>query len=211
MESLLAIGGILGALLAGVISPGPSFVFVAQTAVAVSRRNGVAAALGMGLGAASFAALVLFGLHAVLASVPWLYAALKIAGGAYLVYLALRIWRGAADPLVLADDAQGQQCSWRRSFMLGLGTMLSNPKAVVQYGSIFAALLPREVPAGLMLSLVPLVFVLEAGWYLIVALLLSSASPRSAYLKFKARTDRVAGGVMGLLGLKLIFSSRDAI
>lgn len=210
MDAILSIGVILGALLVGVISPGPSFVFVAQTAVAESRRNGVAAGLGMGAGAAFFAALVLFGLHAVLVSVPWLYLLLKAAGGVYLLYLAVRIWRGAAEPLVLADAAAHRPRSWLRSFMMGIGTMVSNPKAMVQYGSIFAALLPHDIPLAFSLALVPLVFVLEAGWYCAVATVLSSRSPRGIYLKMKTAIDRAAAGVMGMLGVKLVSSAGDA-
>src|SRR4051812_24434035 len=69
-EALLAIAGILGALAVGVVSPGPSFVLVARTAVALSRRDGLAASIGMGLGGVIFAALALAGLIAVLAQVP---------------------------------------------------------------------------------------------------------------------------------------------
>jgi threonine/homoserine/homoserine lactone efflux protein len=212
VDAILSIGTILGALMVGVVSPGPSFVFVAQTSVADSRRNGVAAALGMGAGAALFAALVLFGLHAVLASSPWLYFVLKLAGGLYLLYLAIRIWKGAAEPLALTDTATAfPPRSWLKSFMMGFGTMVSNPKAVVQYGSIFAALLPHDIPLALALTLVPLVYLLESGWYCVVALVLSSTSPRKVYLKLKAPIDRIAAGVMGLLGLKLVYSAQESV
>jgi len=43
----------------------------------------------------------------------------------------------------------------------------------------------------------------------IVALALSSASPRAAYLRFKALVDRTAGTVLGILGLKLVASARE--
>ncbi|HRE16330.1 MAG TPA: LysE family transporter, partial [Rhodocyclaceae bacterium] len=69
------------------------FVMVARTALAVSRLSGLGAALGMGLGAAVFATLALFGLHTLLNTVPALYWGLKLAGGAYLLYLGWRIFR----------------------------------------------------------------------------------------------------------------------
>lgn len=59
METLIALFGILGALLIGAINPGPSFVLVARTAIAVSRRDGLATALGMGIGALIFGSLTL--------------------------------------------------------------------------------------------------------------------------------------------------------
>lgn len=207
MEFIFSIGSILGVLLIGVVSPGPSFLLVAQTSISTSRRNGVAAAIGMGMGAVSFASLVLVGLHAVLNNVPTLYTVLRVCGSAYLMYLAVRIWKGATAPLSLTTVTNHPQ-SWQKAFLLALGTMLSNPKAMVQYGTIFAALLPHDVSAAQSAILAASIFLLEAGWYVIVALVLSSTTPRNAYLKSKTVIDRTAGIVMGLLGVKLLASLR---
>ena len=98
MEMLIALGAIFGAILIGAISPGPSFVLVARTAIAVSRSAGMATALGMGLGGLMFAGAALLGLHVVLTAVPWAYLGLKVGGGAYLIFLAIRLWRGLASP-----------------------------------------------------------------------------------------------------------------
>ena len=202
MEPIVTLVGLLGVLLVGAASPGPSFVLVARTAVARSRRDGLAAALSMGAGAAIFTALVLLGLTAVLARVPLLYAGLKLLGGLWLLLLAWRMWRGAAGPLALAGDG----AAWRdaaAAFRAGLATQLTNPKTAVYYGSVFAALLPRHPPGWLVLALPPLVLVVEAGWYARVALVFSAGRPRAAYLRAKRWVDRAAGAVMGLLGSRL--------
>src|SRR3954470_5278786 len=136
MESLLAFLSIGAALSVGAMSPGPSFVMVARTSLAGTRADGVAAALGMGVGGVIFATAALLGLQAVLAAVPMLYAALKVGGGAYLMFLAYRIWCGARDPLQLDTVT-----SVRRPFTLGLLTQLTNPKTAVVYASVFASLL----------------------------------------------------------------------
>ena len=113
MDPILAVLAILGALFIGVISPGPSFVLVARTAIAVSRSDGLAAAVGMGLGGVTFGVLALAGLTAVLATVEWLYAGLRILGGLYLMYLAILIWRGAREPIVVSQAAGGVSNTWR--------------------------------------------------------------------------------------------------
>lgn len=208
MEVIVSISSVLGALLIGAISPGPSFVLVARTSMAASRVDGVFAAIGMGIGGVIFSAVVLLGLQAALASVPWLYLMLKLVGGLYLVYLAVRIWRGAKEPIVIPGTEEGIRRSVKEPFLLGLVTQLSNPKTAVVYGSIFAALLPHNLPPSATLTLPFLVFLVEAGWYSMVALALSSESSRAAYLQSKIHVDRVAGGVMGLLGLKLIAAAR---
>jgi threonine/homoserine/homoserine lactone efflux protein len=70
MDLFLTVPAITGAVLLGAMSPGPSFILIANTAVAVSRRDGLAPSLGMGLGGALFAAAALFGLHVILTSAP---------------------------------------------------------------------------------------------------------------------------------------------
>lgn len=69
--------GILGALLVGAVSPGPSFVLVSRIAATASRRDGLWAAMGMGLGGAMFATLALLGLATVLLRIEWLYLVLR--------------------------------------------------------------------------------------------------------------------------------------
>ncbi|MCY1212996.1 Threonine efflux protein [compost metagenome] len=205
----LSLLGIAGAMAVGAMSPGPSFVMVARTAVA-SRSDGLAAALGMGAGGLAFSIAALAGLQAAFLAVPGLYLAIKAFGGAYLIYLGFRIWRGARQPLAITPDTDASPRSQGRSgrtFLLGLATQISNPKTAVVYASIFAAFLPREVPLVLALAVPAVIFCIETGWYAIVALALSSAAPRAAYLRYKTWIDRAAGGVMGLLGLRLVWSA----
>ncbi len=198
----------MGVLLIGAISPGPSFVLVARTSIAVSRADGLYMAIGMGVGGVIFSVLVLAGLRAVLDSVPWLYIALKVFGGIYLLYLAIQIWRGAKEPVVMSSFEKDSPDTAMKSFMLALITQVSNPKAVVIYGSIFAALLPQDMPLFAILALPVLVFLVEAGWYTIVAVTLSSKSSANLYLKAKAPIDQTASIVMGALGLKLLFDAK---
>lgn len=203
MSATAALFGILGALLIGAISPGPSFVIVSRIALTASRLDGLSAALGMGLGGALYATLAIVGLSALLLQVEWLYLALKLAGGAYLVYLGVRIWRDAPKPLIVSDQ-EVERSSRRRSFRLAFITQVSNPKTAVVYASIFAALLPSAPPTWLLISLPPLVLVVETVWYAIVALIFSARRPRALYLGFKTWIDRGAGLVLGALGARLI-------
>ena len=204
MSTSLALLGILGALLVGAVSPGPSFVLVSRISLKSSRRDGLAAALGMGVGGAIFATLALLGLVTLLLQVAWLYLVLRVLGGLYLVYLGIRIWRGATEPLDVPDAGAPRPSTTLRSFALGLVTQLSNPKTAIVYASIFAALLPAPAPAWLYLALPPLVLALECLWYAVVAVAFSAQRPRSAYLRSKAWLDRTAGIVIGLLGARLV-------
>jgi threonine/homoserine/homoserine lactone efflux protein len=54
------------------------------------------------------------------------------------------------------------------------------------------------------LSVAAMIFSIEAGWYVFVALALSAKGPRGVYLRYKPWIDRAAGSVMVALGLKLV-------
>jgi threonine efflux protein len=209
MDPSIALLSILGTLAIGAMSPGPSFVVVVRASAGFSRRDGLAAALGMGCGGLVFAGLALAGLQALLMQVAWLYLVLKVAGGAYLMYLGYRIWRGARTPLAVASsgDAQPAAGGWRKSFAIAFATQISNPKTAIWYASVFAAFLPSAIPTWMFWTLPPLIFALEAGWYTIVALAFSAQRPRAIYLGAKLWIDRVAGGVVGVLGGRLILEA----
>jgi threonine/homoserine/homoserine lactone efflux protein len=208
MDLLIAVLTVLGAVVIGAISPGPSFVLVARTAIAVSRRDGIAAAVGMGFGAFVFAGAALLGLNVVLTTVPWVYLGIKIAGAAYLFYLALHLWKGAGEPLATATIADDRTSGVLRSLAFGLATQLSNPKTAIWYASIFTAVLSVTEPQGFAAFVLPMIFAVETGWYVAVAITFSAPAPRRSYLRLKLWIDRIAGGVMALLGLKLIWETR---
>jgi len=208
MEHVPALLGIDAALAIGAASPGPSFVVVARTAVSSSRVDAVCAALGMGVGALFFAVASLLGLHGVFLALPSLYGVLKLIGGFYLVYLGVRIWLGVNKPLLdQAAEPGSARKSAARFLWLGLSTQLSNPKTAIVYSSVFAAFLPASTPLAFKLVVAATVFSIEVAWYAVVAVALSAHHPRIAYLHYKAWIDRVAGGVMVALGIKLVHAA----
>jgi threonine/homoserine/homoserine lactone efflux protein len=205
LQILLVISGIMGAILMGAIIPGPSFLHVARTSITSSRRIGLAAALGMGAGGVTFAALALVGLQVVIQQVPTLYIVLKGIGGLYLAYIGWCIWRSASQPL--AGDGAGVhqgKAGFLRAFALSYFIQASNPKAAIVYAGVFAALMPAHMPLTGVLLIPLAVFTVETLWYLAVVLVFSSTRPRAAYLRAKAAIDRLAGGLMALLGIRLI-------
>lgn len=199
--------GIAVAIAIGAMSPGPSFVLVSRISIANTRLHGLAAAIGMGLGGALFAVLALAGLIALLERVEWLYLVLKVAGGIYLLYLGVMIWRGAREPIPVGSADGRGLLSAPRALLLGFVTQVSNPKTAVVYASIFAALMPQDPPLLVVLALPPVIFLIEAGWYAVVAIAFSASRSQQAYLGAKLWVDRMAGAVIGALGLRLIGES----
>ncbi|MDO6708169.1 LysE family translocator [Photobacterium sp. 1_MG-2023] len=197
---------ILALLTLGAMTPGPSFLLVAQCAMSQSRVHAIAVALGMGCGALVFALLAAFGLVTLLTVVPQLYLTFKILGGAYLCVLAYRIWKISDQPASQAAPLHTQKHagSW---LMYGFTTQLCNPKTALVFSSVFAALLPAEVPSGTPYLISAGVFLSNFGWYACVAILLSTEKAQSVYLSFKKAFCRTAGGLLGIFGLKMMASA----
>jgi threonine/homoserine/homoserine lactone efflux protein len=207
MTPIVALFSILAAQALGAISPGPSFLFVTRTSVALSRKDGLAAAAGMGLGAAIVTALALVGVRAVIAQVEWLYAGFKLLGGAYLLYLGFQLWRGSMLKTADKNGGPAPKRGLKKSFLMALATQLSNPKTLIVISGIYAALLPAHVPLWMYLAIPPIDFLMEGGWYAFVAVAMSSNRPRALYLGAQKWIDRAAGTLLGALGLRLIYES----
>ena len=202
--TLLSIGMIQ---LLAVISPGPSFLITARTAVAHSRLDGIKVALGLGAGTVIWSSAALLGLNAVFHAVPMLFMVMKIAGALFLLYIAWMIFRHAAEPLKLdvPADAVGNP------FVKGFLTQIANPKVAVFFGSIFIAVLPANVPLWMTLALIAIVSFNEVWWYSAVSLFFGSGPVRNFYLKAKVWIDRVTGLFLGALGLRLLWAAKDAL
>ena len=208
MDYVLILIGLAAVHLLAVASPGPSTVLVIQTAAIAGRRGGLLAALAMMVGALLWAAAALYGLQALFAQFEWLYVAFRIGGALYLLYLAVMLWRHAGDPLPdFAVGRTSRMTGWQ-GFMRALLLQLSNPKIMVFFGSIFLSVLPQNLPGWMDGTVLALVAVNELAWFSLLALVFSGGPARAFYRRAKIWIDRVMGGVLGVLGLRLIFASR---
>src|SRR5437762_5575960 len=207
MDYVIALLGLAVVHLLAVASPGPSTVLVIQTAAVSGRRAGLLAAFAMMLGALAWAAAALYGLQALFARFDWLYLAFRIGGAGYLLYLAFMLWRHAGAPLPDTPAARIARASSWQGFLRALLLQVSNPKLMVFFGSIFLSLLPAQSPGWVDGAALAIVAVNEFTWFALLALLLSGESARAFYRRVKLWLDRLMGGVLGLLGLKLAFDS----
>src|ERR1700759_3401675 len=112
-DYVLILAGLAVVHLLAVASPGPSTVLVIQTAAVAGRRGGLLAAFAMMVGALIWAVAALFGLQALFARFDWLYAAFRIAGALYLLYLAVMPWLHAGDPLPAVLPASARTTGWQ--------------------------------------------------------------------------------------------------
>lgn len=183
-------------------SPGPAVLMAARTSVAEGFRTGLWLAVGLGLGAAFWAAAALFGLALLFKLAPALLWGMKIAGGLFLIWTAWKMWRHAPEPMV--EAAAGDMPRGPLSALwLGVTTQLANPKCAVFFGAVFVGLLPEGTSHGWEVILLAMILVNEFFCCAVVARLFSLEKTRRAYASMKTGIDRGFGGILALLGVKI--------
>ncbi|MBT9244247.1 LysE family translocator [Gemmobacter fulvus] len=184
------------------ISPGPAVLMAARTGVTEGLRTGAFLAAGIGLGGVIWAAAALFGLNLVFEAAPALLWALKLLGGAYLIWMAWGMWRDATTPLDL-DQASRLPRSPASAFRLGVLTQLANPKPAVLFSAIFIGTVPQGTAPLVYVALLVVVFLNETVWNILVARIFSFERTRAGYISLKTVIDRSFGGLLALLGVKI--------
>mgnify|MGYP001796317254 CR=1 FL=1 len=190
---------------AAAASPGPSFVLIARTSVARSRTAAIQMSVGLWLGAVCWATAARFGLSILFDVAPWTYSVLKVAGAAFLIYIAWQLWRHASTPLTF--EAPGvKPHSALADIRQGFLVQIANPKVSVFFGSVFVTLVPPDAPLGLLIGLLAIIFTVETLWYILVSTVFAVPHIRSRYARAKTWIDRATGGFLGLLGVRLSLS-----
>ena len=164
-------------------------------------RTGIFLALGIGLGALFWAVSALFGLAILFQVAPALLWGFKVAGGLYLLWMAVGMWRHAAAPV--SSSASGVARIPVAALRLGLVTQLSNPKPAVFFGAVFVGTVPPHATPLAMGLLLIAIFLNEVGCNIAVARLFSRTRVRTGYARLKAPIDRTFGSVLALLGMKI--------
>ncbi|MFQ6394318.1 LysE family translocator [Nocardia sp. KC 131] len=121
-----------------VLTPGPNMMYLVSRTVSQGRRAGLVSLSGVAVGFLAYLVAATVGITAIFAMVPGLYLAMKLAGAAYLAYLAWKTLRGGISVFETSDLPAD---STRRLFTMGLVTNLLNPKIAI----IYMALIPQFV------------------------------------------------------------------
>jgi len=163
-----------------VISPGPNFFATAYTATAQNCRMGLFVALGISVGTFVWATGSLMGLGILFQHAAWLYQAVKIIGGLFLVYTGIRMVLTARQSIA-RPKAAPQALTAGKAFWRGLIVDLSNPKAAIFFTSLFAVAVPPTAPGWFQVMIVSLVVAMAGGWYMLVAAIVN-AGPIARFL-----------------------------
>jgi amino acid exporter len=195
-------------------SPGPNLLVVIHASLARGRRAGLITGLGVACGDAIYSALGLFGMAALIAQGGLLFAAIKVAGGVYLVWYAIGLLRGHA-PLqlepgeaALASDASGFSASGfslSACFRRGLITDLANPQTVLFFASIFSITLTADTPLWAKALAWAGIVAASLTWRVFLSHAFSVAAVRRGYARAQGVMERLVGAGLALFGARLIY------
>lgn len=134
MITISAVLGVAAIELGMVLIPGPNMIYLVSRTVTQGRRAGLISLAGVACGFLVYLIAATAGVATIFALVPALYTALKLAGAAYLLWLAFQTMRPggktAFAPQPLPADRPG------KLFTVGLLTNLLNPKIAIMYVSL---------------------------------------------------------------------------
>ncbi|PKA43130.1 LysE family translocator [Rhizobium sullae] len=119
--------------------PGPTILLVVSYALGHGRKTALATVSGVALGDFTAMTASLFGLGAVLAASAMLFTVLKWVGGAYLIWLGIKLWRA---PLITEPVADNDNLPEKKSLKIFLHAYIVtalNPKSIV----FFVAFVPQ--------------------------------------------------------------------
>ncbi len=191
---------LLGWALAGA-SPGPATLAISGTAMNQGRTAGLLLALGIVFGSASWGIAAGLGMSAVMMANPWVFELIRYAGAAYLGFLALKSLRRA-----WLGTKPGAPTRMGRGGLVWKGALLhlTNPKAILAWGSIYSIALPAGAQGAAIWQLFAILIATSAIVFLGYGILFSTPAISAAYRRLHRVFDAAFGLFFGVVAAKIL-------
>jgi len=202
MRRMQSLGLFAGLAVVVTLTPGPATALVVRSTLRGGRRAAFLTTLGNSTGVLFWGAASAAGIAALVAASELAFVALKIGGAVVIVVLGIQSWR--ATPAAAAERR-----STGRAFGDGVLTSLANPKLAVFFVALFPQFLSSgHSTLGAGLAMASFIVVLDLVWYSTLAVLVTRARRAIAQDRWSRRLERLSGGIMIGLGVRLALESR---
>lgn len=186
------------------ISPGPDMIIVMRNTILDGKRAGLATSLGVLAGNLVHIAYCAVGIGWLISQSILAFSILKYAGAAYLIYLGIMSLRGAGRGVSLeAGDSGGMARARRAHVVQGFLNNILNPKGTLFYLGLFTVVITPQTSAGGVLLLVATTVSISALFWVFFVATLDAPLVRRVIEKGQGLVNRVFGGVLILLGLRV--------
>lgn len=196
---------IVSSAFAAIASPGPATLAIAGASMSRGRYFGLSLAAGVLTGSLFWSMAAAFGLAAILHANVWIFVLLKYSGALYLLFLAFKSLRSAfsCSQLTLPES---HAVTLRGSYFKGLLIHLTNPKAILFFGSLYSIGVPATAQPMELLSVIFVVGLVSMFIFLGYAVLFSNGTARHIYLKSKVIFEGLFALFFGVASFKLLTS-----
>jgi threonine/homoserine/homoserine lactone efflux protein len=191
-------------------SPGPDLVLVSQQTLSNGKKAGLLCSIGIALGLSIHILYSAFGLSAIIANSSSALWAIKLLGGSYLIFLGIKGLRArSTQPAVTSQATVAQRSAINQrsaTKTIGLGFLCNalNPKAPIYFVSLFTIVISADTSATHLAIYGIWMMAIQLAWFSLVTVLLSTPKVVRKLQRGGYIIDRIAGGAMLLLGLKVL-------
>ncbi|WP_372966334.1 LysE family translocator [Marinobacter sp.] len=194
------------ALVAIYLTPGPDMLLILSTSLNNGARQAVAVSIGLSLARTLHVLLAALGLAALLQNTPVLYHVVRLAGAAYLLYLAWRFLTLDATASQRSETLSGTPSNqYLRSFSQGVLTNLLNPKSLIFCSVLLPQFINPEQDVAFQFTLLGLILVcIGLGFDLVYSVMGGRFSAFTASRRgMQKAQNRIVAGLLAAIGLKV--------
>lgn len=186
-------------------SPGPGVFATLARALASGFTHAAVLVLGIVLGDIIFLLLAIYGLSSIAEFLGSFFTFVKYAGGLYLIWLGIGIWRSEAN----TKKVRGvREDSWKKNFLSGLSITLANPKVIFFYLGFLPTFVDLTRLTNFDVLAISAVVVVVLGSVLLTyAFLATRASRLITSERNQTRLNHCAGSVMITAGGTILIKS----
>jgi len=205
------LAGFVALAIVVIVTPGPDTALTIRNTLVGGRPAGVATAIGVALGQATWSIATSIGVAALLVAAEPAFAALKLAGAAYLIYLgAQSLWsalRGRrAHPTL---DRAGARLQTATALRQGIVSNLTNPKMAVFFPSLLPQFVAVDTPPFVPLLALGLLFCLMTlAWLTAYAFAVARAGDVLRRSAVRRTIEAVTGLVLVAFGVRVAVGAR---
>ncbi len=191
--------------LLAVISPGPDFFMAIKNSLTYSRKTGIYTAIGFGLGIAVHIFYSLAGLALLISKSIVIFNLIKYLGVTYLLYLGFKSLISSSSDIKIENQIHIKDISPLKAISQGFLTNVLNPKATLFFLSLFTLVISPQT-ANTTLFFISFILIFNTAlWFSLVAIFLTQKRMRVIYNRYQKYFNKLFGGVLIALGLKIAF------
>jgi RhtB (resistance to homoserine/threonine) family protein len=195
-----------------VVTPGPDFAVTVSQSVQYGKKVGILTALGIGMGISVHVLYTLAGVGALMHTNDLIFNGAKIAGVIYILYLAIKLFKTSSSAPDKNFDMLATQRSQNagKAFSTGFFTNATNPKATLFFLAIFTTIVSNKTPVYIQALYGVWMCMVNAAWFMIVAMFFSHKKVRVNFLRFGHWFERTMGMLLCLFALKMLFGASSS-